>query len=66
MLPLGGLFIAIFAAWLMRESSTREELATYDIVYKVWQFLVKFVTPVAVIIVFLEAIGVIDVKQLFF
>jgi neurotransmitter:Na+ symporter, NSS family len=66
MLPLGGLFIAIFAAWLMRESSTREELATYDIVYKVWYFLVKFVTPIAVIIVFLEAIGVIDVKKLFF
>jgi NSS family neurotransmitter:Na+ symporter len=66
MLPLGGLFIAIFAAWLMRESSTREELATYDIVYKVWHFLVKYVTPIAVIIVFLEAIGVIEVKKLFF
>ncbi len=59
MLPLGGLFIAIFAAWLMRESSSRDELATYSIVYKVWRFLVKFVTPVAVIIVFLKAISVI-------
>ena len=60
MLPLGGLFIAIFAAWLMREESTRDELETYDIFYRGWRFLVRFVTPVAVIIVFLNVIGVIS------
>ena len=61
MLPLGGLFIAIFAAWLMKESSTRDELNTYNIVYRIWYFLVKYITPIAVIIVFLSVIGVIDV-----
>ena len=60
MLPLGGLFIAIFAAWLMREESTRDELETYDIFYRGWRFLVRFVTPIAVIIVFLNVIGVIS------
>ena len=59
MLPLGGLFIAIFAAWLMREAASRDELATYNFIYAVWRFLVRFVTPVAVIIVFLKAISVI-------
>jgi NSS family neurotransmitter:Na+ symporter len=59
MLPLGGLFIAIFAAWLMRESSSRDELATYPLLYRGWRFLTRYVTPVAVIIVFLSAIGVI-------
>lgn len=59
MLPLGGLFIAIFAAWLMRESASREEMATYNFIYKSWRFLLRFVTPVAVIIVFLKAISVI-------
>jgi NSS family neurotransmitter:Na+ symporter len=59
MLPLGGLFIAIFAAWLMRENSSCEELATYTIVYRVWRVLVRYVTPIAVIIVFLRAIGAI-------
>jgi NSS family neurotransmitter:Na+ symporter len=62
MLPLGGLFIAIFAAWLMRGSSTRDELNTRETVYRVWHFLVKYVTPVAVIIVFLNVIGVIHLK----
>jgi NSS family neurotransmitter:Na+ symporter len=62
MLPLGGLFIAIFAAWLMRDSSTRDELNTRETVYRVWHFLVKYITPVAVIIVFLNLIDVIHLK----
>ena len=59
MLPLGGLFIAIFAGWLMREQSSREEMNTWPWVFKLWRFLVRFVTPLAVIIVFLKAVGAI-------
>lgn len=59
MLPMGGLFIAIFAAWLMRESSSRDELNTYDWFYKIWLILLRYVTPIAVIIVFLRAVKVI-------
>jgi NSS family neurotransmitter:Na+ symporter len=59
MLPIGGLFIAIFAAWLMRETSSREELKTNEIVYQVWRFLLRFVAPIAVIIVFLYALNII-------
>lgn len=59
MLPLGGLFIAIFAAWIMSTQSTQDELATHPKIYSVWRFLVKFITPVAVIIVFLKAVGAI-------
>ncbi|MCK4706354.1 MAG: sodium-dependent transporter, partial [Gammaproteobacteria bacterium] len=59
MLPMGGLFIAIFAAWLMRESSSRDELNTYDWFYKIWLILLRYVTPIAVIIVFLKAVKVI-------
>ncbi|MBE9567114.1 MAG: sodium-dependent transporter [Proteobacteria bacterium] len=59
MLPLGGLFIALFAAWVMRKESTREELATDPLMYNIWRFLVQFVTPLAVIVVFLKAVGAI-------
>jgi len=60
MLPLGGLFIALFAAWVMKSSSTADELRLPEngMTYTGWRFLVRFVTPVAVIIVFLNAIGV--------
>ena len=60
MLPLGGLFIAIFAGWLMSEQSTRDEMETYGFIYEVWHFLVKFITPIAVIIVFLNVLGIIS------
>ncbi|MDH5711324.1 MAG: sodium-dependent transporter [Gammaproteobacteria bacterium] len=60
MLPLGGLFIAIFSAWCMREASSREELDTSRWIYRLWQILLRYVTPIAVIIVFLKAIGAIN------
>ena len=59
MLPLGGLLIAVFAAWQMRRESSVEELAMGDgFLYGLWRALVRYITPVAVIIVFLHAIGV--------
>lgn len=59
MLPLGGLFIAIFAGWLMRTSASKDELRLGKISYNVWLVLVRFVAPVAVLLIFLRAIDVI-------
>ncbi|MEN8205887.1 MAG: sodium-dependent transporter [Pseudomonadota bacterium] len=60
MLPLGGLLIAIFAAWKMSRESTVDELGMGDrIFYPLWRFLVRYITPIAVIIVFLKAVSVI-------
>ena len=60
MLPLGGLFIAVFVAWIMGRNSSLDELEMGDHAgFKAWYFLVRFITPLAVIIVFLKAIGVI-------
>ncbi|MDT9694079.1 hypothetical protein Q5762_38280, partial [Streptomyces sp. P9(2023)] len=53
MLPIGGLFIAIFIGWIMPEKVSAEELATTTSVYQVWRFAIRWITPVAVIIVFL-------------
>ncbi len=60
MLPLGGLLIAVFAGWKMAKTSTTDELAmnVSDVGYKLWLFLVRYVTPVAVIIIMLKAVGV--------
>ncbi|TDY02458.1 sodium-dependent transporter [Thiohalophilus thiocyanatoxydans] len=60
MLPLGGLFIALFAAWFMSREASRDELGLGDGVrYNLWRVLVKFVTPAAILLVFLNLIGVI-------
>jgi NSS family neurotransmitter:Na+ symporter len=60
MLPLGGLLIAVFAAWQMRKSSSIDELAMGDgFFYTLWWFLVRYITPLAVVIVFLHVIDII-------
>ena len=59
MLPLGGLLIAVFAAWRMRRDSSVDELAMGDgFCYRLWRILVRYITPVAVLIVFLNVIGI--------
>lgn len=61
MLPLGGLFIAIFAGWVLWRSSSIEEFDMGDgFWYQLWLILVRFVAPVAVIIVFLNATGALN------
>ena len=60
MLPLGGLFIAIFSVWIMHCEASRDELEMGEgFGYQLWRFLVRYIAPVAVIIVFLRAIEVI-------
>jgi len=61
MLPLGGLLIAVFAGWVMSKQSSKAELNTTEDGYNVWDFLVRYITPVMVMIVFLNVIGVIKV-----
>ena len=57
MLPLGGMLIAIFATWIMRKESVQSELAMSR-GFNTWYFIARFISPVAVLIVFLNAIGV--------
>ncbi len=58
MLPLGGILIALFAGWLMTVESTKAELQISNpAIYAGWQALVRYIAPVAVFIVLLNAVG---------
>lgn len=61
MLPLGGVFIAVFAGWIMHKQSSQDELQIKGFTYKFWLFLVRFIAPIAVIIVLLKVSGLMDV-----
>ncbi len=53
MLPLGGVAIAVFAGWVMREPDVHAELAIESkTIYRTWRFLVRFVSPAAVLFIF--------------
>ena len=59
LLPLGGLFIAIFAGWGMKKEATRDELSSLGATtYKLWHFLIRFVVPPAILVIFV--MGVIE------
>ena len=59
MLPLGGLFIAIFAGWILPRRDAEKELGGDHLGYRLWRFTVRYVSPLAVFIVFLRSIEVI-------
>lgn len=52
MLPLSGLLTAIFVGWVVARESLKADLKLHGGAFRVWYNLIRFVTPVAVIIVF--------------
>lgn len=66
-LPLGGLAIAVFAGWVMPKTATREQFTEGTKLaglYGGWLFLVRYVAPLAIILVFLYSIKVIPAAWL--
>lgn len=55
-LPFGALLISIFAGYVMKKSVTIEELNISPTWFAIWHFLVRFLAPIAIIIVFINAI----------
>lgn len=53
MLPLGGMFIAIFAGWFMHKSHVRKEMSHESSeMFELWHALVRYISPVLVALVF--------------
>ncbi len=58
MLPLGGMLIAIFAGWVMKETAVRKELALKNFkVYLVWRAVIRIFAPLAIIVVIVHGLG---------
>ena len=63
LLPIGGLLIALFAGWALKTQDKEEEFEAGEEVrrfvdFRLWSFLIRYVSPVAVLIVLLYKIGV--------
>ena len=63
MLPIGGFFIVIYTGWIFSKKYLKTELASdglYKVVYyPVFLFIIKFVAPIAIAMIFLSKIGLI-------
>jgi NSS family neurotransmitter:Na+ symporter len=66
LLPIGGLFIVIFVAWFFGRDKAKEELSNNGTLkaryIPLFLFIIKFVAPLAIAFVFLQGIGLIDLK----
>jgi neurotransmitter:Na+ symporter, NSS family len=59
LLPIGALLIAVFTGWALTHNERKDEFSASDITavrLAVWSFLIRFVTPVAVILIFLHQV----------
>jgi len=62
LLPIGGLFIVIFLGWYLGKKAVKKEISS-DGLFKVrlvslFVFIIKFLAPIAIALVFLNGIGI--------
>ena len=62
MLPLGGLFVALFVGWKMRTTTVAAELDTHNHhnLFLLWLWVTRIVAPAAVLFIFLNATGLLS------
>ncbi len=58
-MPLGGLMIAVFSGWVVKRRFSLEELfeGKENSFYKTWLFLVRYVVPVLLVLLFYQIIS---------
>ena len=55
LLPVGGMLTAIFVGWVWGTKSAEEEIEKHETKFRwghIWGFLIRYVSPVAVLLVF--------------
>jgi len=64
LMPIGGIFIAIFVGYIMDKQSVRNALVPYmgETFFKIWLIMVRYVAPLAVFIIMLNETGIVKFK----
>ncbi|MCY1721614.1 sodium-dependent transporter [Prolixibacteraceae bacterium Z1-6] len=64
LLPIGGMFIAIFIGWIFGRKKVQKEVSygghLSGVLLSVFMFLVKFIAPIAIAIVLLNKVGLLS------
>jgi NSS family neurotransmitter:Na+ symporter len=64
MLPLGGLFIAIYVGWFANKATVRTEFtegSKWGFLFTSWLFVLRFLVPIAMVVVLLYKVGILQV-----
>lgn len=61
MLPVGGMFAAIFVGWIINHQIVKDEATNYGTLrasfYPVYRFVLRFVAPVGIALIFVNELG---------
>mgnify|MGYP001185560716 FL=1 len=55
LLPLGGMFIAIFTGWYARDEILKTELNKNSIFFTCWKFSIRYICPIAIFFILASA-----------
>ncbi|MCE8025628.1 sodium-dependent transporter [Billgrantia aerodenitrificans] len=58
MMPLGGLGMALLAGFVLKSESFREELGLSAHWHALWLFMVRYVSPLGILVIFVDALGI--------
>ncbi|MDU2065062.1 MAG: sodium-dependent transporter [Sporomusaceae bacterium] len=66
LLPVGGLLISIFIGYVLKKEDLKRELSndgtlSIDGIFSAFYFVIRYVTPILLIVVFLNSIGILKV-----
>lgn len=68
LLPIGGLMVAIFTGWRLDKEISREEFdagTTMRWLWRPWIFFVKWIAPIAIVVIVLQQSELIDIDTIF-
>lgn len=64
MMPIGSLIMCVFVGWIADEKIVRNEITNEGKIqswlYPAWHFLVRFVAPVLIVLIFINELGAFD------
>lgn len=62
-LPLGSLLTCIFIGWVVPQEVVKDEFTNWGTLpamfYKTWLFMVRFVSPICIVVIFLHQLGLV-------
>lgn len=61
MMPLGGLGMALLAGFVLKSQAVKDELNLPTGIYALWLFMVRYVSPLAILVIFVDALGLVAV-----
>ncbi|MBB3188860.1 sodium-dependent transporter [Halomonas cerina] len=62
MMPLGGLGMVLLAGFVLKHETFREELGLSPAWHALWLFMVRYVSPLGILVIFVDALGITRVQ----